>query len=377
MKQFFKPLALGLFPFWLCLPSHAHTKLQKGDNIFFINKRSNQKPSNATNTNKNFLRFFSVVLTMAAGIAAAPASAQTNVWPTKPVTLVVGTPAGGALDVYARTLADQLTKQTGGTFLVDNRAGAGGNLSAEHVLKSPADGHSIWVTTHAMFTINPSTYPALRWKQADFKPIAKGVESPLMLVVHPSVPARTLPELATWLSANPAKAAYASFSPGTPSHFLGFQLSERLKLNMVHIPYKGSAPQLNDLLGGQVLVGFTQMQGAVPQVQAGKLHAIAVTSFERSRHLPQVPTFSELGHRDLSLQVWFGLAAHAATPRAVMDAITAAVVKSQGEMEFRAKLEAQGFDVPRESGAAFEATILNDTARWARVVQATGFKAND
>ncbi len=316
-----------------------------------------------------------VLIALAAVLATPFAGAQA--WPAKPVTLVVGTPAGGAIDAYARTLADQLAKQTGGTFLVENRAGAGGNLSAEHVLKMPADGHTIWVTTHAMFTINPSAYPALRWKQSDFKPIAKGIESPLLLVVHPSVPARTLPELTAWLAANPAKAAYASFSPGTPSHFLGFQLNERLKLNMVHVPYKGSAPQLNDLIGGQVLMGFTQMQGAVQQVQAGKLHAIAVTSPERSRFLPQVPTLAELGHRDLSLQIWFGLAAPAATPRPVVEAITAAVVRAQGEADYRAKLEAQGFDVPRESGAAFEATIASDTARWVRVVQATGFKAND
>jgi tripartite-type tricarboxylate transporter receptor subunit TctC len=112
-------------------------------------------------------------------------------------------------------------------------------------------------------------------------------------------------------------------------------------------------------------------------VQAGKLHAIAVTSLERSRFLPQVPTLAELGHRDLSLQVWFGLAAPAATPRPVIDAITAAVVRAQADADYRAKLEGQGFDVPRESGAAFEATIANDTARWARVIQATGFKAND
>lgn len=326
---------------------------------------------------KHLRQIFAAAFSAVLCISATHSTAQNAVWPNKPVTLVVGTPAGGAIDAYARTLADQLSKQTGGTFLVDNRAGAGGNLSAEHVLKSRADGHTLWVTTHAMFTINPSAYPALRWKQTDFKPIAKGVESPLLLVVHPSVPARTLPELAAWLVANPSKAAYASFSPGTPSHFLGFQLNERLKLNMVHVPYKGSAPQLNDLVGGQVLVGFTQMQGAVQQVQNGKLHAIATTSPERSRFLPQVPTLAELGHRDLSLQVWFGLVAPAATPSSLIDVITAAVVKAQGETDYRTKLEAQGFDVPRESGSAFEATISNDTTRWARVVQATGFKAND
>lgn len=303
--------------------------------------------------------------------------ASAQVWPTKPVTLVVGTPAGGAIDAYARNLADHLSRQTGGNFLVDNRAGAGGNISAEYVLKAPADGHTLWITTHAMFTINPSVYPALRWKQSDFKPIAKGVESPMLLSVHPSLPARTFPDLVNWLNANPSKAAYASFSPGTPSHFLGFQLNERLKLNMVHVPYKGSAPQLNDLMAGQVQMGFTQMQGAVQQVQAGKLFALAVTSPDRSRLLPQVPTMAELGYRDLSLQVWFGLVAPAGTPQSVIDTITTAVMKVQNDAEYRTKLEAQGFDVPRESGAAFAATIASDTARWAKVVQATGFKAND
>ena len=303
--------------------------------------------------------------------------AWAQTWPTKPVTLVVGTPAGGAIDAYARNLADHLSRQTGGTFLVDNRAGAGGNISAEYVLKAPADGHTLWVTTHAMFTINPSVYPSLRWKQSEFKPIAKGVESPLLLSIHPSLPARNLTELANWLNANPSKAAYASFSPGTPSHFLGFQLNERLKLNMVHVPYKGSAPQLNDLLAGQVLLGFTQMQGATQQIQTGKLNALAITSTERSKHLPQVPTLAELGYRDLSLQVWFGLVAPAGTPQPVVETITTAVMKVQNDQEYRAKLEAQGFDVPRESGATFAATIASDTARWAKVVEATGFKAND
>ena len=324
----------------------------------------------------NQRRHIGAVLFALSLMGALPmASAQA--WPTKPVTLVVGTPAGGAIDAYARNLADHLSRQTGGNFLVDNRAGAGGNISAEYVLKAPADGHTLWITTHAMFTINPSVYPALRWKQSDFKPIAKGVESPMLLSVHPSLPARTFPELINWINANPSKATYASFSPGTPSHFLGFQLNERLKLNMVHVPYKGSAPQLNDLMAGQVQMGFTQMQGAVQQVQAGKLFALAVTSPDRSRLLPQVPTLTELGYRDLSLQVWFGLVAPAGTPQPVIDTITTAVMRVQNDAEYRTKLEAQGFDVPRESGAAFAATIASDTARWAKVVQATGFKAID
>jgi tripartite-type tricarboxylate transporter receptor subunit TctC len=312
--------------------------------------------------------------------ALAPFAAQhalAQAWPTRTVTLVVGTPAGGAIDAYARALAEQLTRQTGGTFIVDYKPGANGNISAESVLKAPADGSTLWIGTHGMVTINPSAYPNLRWKQSDFKPISKGVEAPLVLVTAPSVPARTLPELTKWVAANPGKVSYASFSPGTPSQFLGFQLNERFKLDMVHVPFKGSAPQVTDLLSGQVPLGFTQLQTALPHIQAGKLHAIAVTSEQRSRFLPQVPTLAEDGLKDLTTTIWFGLFAPARTPKPVLDLILAAATKAQADPGYRSKLEAQGFDVPTESGAAFEHSIAIETARWARVVKATGFKAND
>jgi tripartite-type tricarboxylate transporter receptor subunit TctC len=315
------------------------------------------------------------LVALAAAFAVPQALAQA--WPTKPVTLVVGTPAGGSVDVYARTLAEQLARQTGGTFLVDNRPGANGNISADYVARAPADGHMFWMTTQAMMTINPSAYSDLKWKQSDFVPIAKGIESPLVLVTHPSVPARSLDELGKWVAANPGKAAYASFSPGTPSSFLGFQLSERLKLNMVHVPYKGSAPQVTDLLSGQVSLGFTQLQAALPHVKAGKLNAIATTAETRTPFLPQVPTLAELGHKDLSSTVWFGVAVRAGTPPAVASAITDAVVKAQASPEYRAKLEAQGFDVPKESGEAFAKSIATETARWAAVIKATGFRASN
>jgi tripartite-type tricarboxylate transporter receptor subunit TctC len=299
-------------------------------------------------------------------------------WPgTKPVTLIVGTPPGGAIDAYARALAQQLGKVTGGTVLVDYKPGANGNISAEYVQKAPADGHTLWIGTQAMMTINPSVYPALRWQQADFRPIAKGVEAPLVLVAHPSVPAKTLDELVKWAAASPAKAAYASFSPGTPSHFLGFQLNQRFKLDMAHVPYKGSGPQTTDLLGGQVPLGFGQLQSVLPHVQSGRLTAIAVTSPQRSRHLPQVPTLAELGHPDLNTTIWFGLLAPAAAPQPVLDAIAAATQQAQGDAQYKARLETQGFDVPQESGAAFAATIARETARWAEVARATGFRANE
>lgn len=327
----------------------------------------------ATSRRSATRRAIGVLAWVAGAFAVAPALAQT--WPSKPVSLLVGVPPGGALDPFARVVADHLAKTTGGTFIIENKPGANGNLSAEAALRAPADGQTLWVGTQSMVTINPAAFSQLRWKGSDFKPIVKGVEAPLVLVVHPSVPARNFQELASWIKDPANKAAYASFSPGTPSHFLGYQLNERLKANMVHIPYKGSGPQTTDLLGGQVLMGFTQLASAVPHLKDGKLRAIVVTGPTRSRFLPDVPTLAEVGHKDLTTTIWFGLFAPAATPAATLDAIRAAAMKMQADPGYRSRLEALNFDIPTEDLAAFEKTIAAETARWAELVKATGFKA--
>lgn len=301
--------------------------------------------------------------------------ATAQAWPGKPVTIVVGTAAGGALDPFARALADQLNKQTGGTFIVENKPGANGNLSAEAVLKAPADGHVLWIGTQSMMAINPSAFDKLRWKPSDFTPIFKGVEAPLVFVTNPTVPAKDFAALTTWIRDPANKAAYSSFSPGTPSHFLGFQLNERLKASMVHVAYKGSGPQVTDILGGQVPMGFTQLAAAVPHIKDGKLNAIAVTSTQRSRYLPDVPTLAELGHKDLSTTVWFGLFASAATPPMLVETIRAAALKAQADPGYRSRMEMLSLDVASETPAAFESSIAAEAARWAEVVKATGFRA--
>lgn len=320
-------------------------------------------------------RLICTMLVAGAAWPAAPSFAQA--WPGKPVSFLVGVPPGGALDPFSRALADQLAKVTGGTFIVDNKPGANGNMSAEAALKAAADGHTLWIGTQSMVTINPAAFSQLRWKPSDFKPVLKGVEAPLVLVTHPSVPVKNFAELAKWIQNPSNKAAYASFSPGTPSHFLGYQLNELLKANMVHVPYKGSGPQTTDLLGGQVPLGFTQMASAVPHIKEGKLRAIAVTSPQRSRFLPDVPTLAELGHKDMTTTIWFGLFAPANIPQGTLDAIRAAAAKAQADPGYRAKLEAMNFDVPTESVGEFEKTIAAETARWAALVKATGFKASE
>ncbi|WP_159589805.1 Bug family tripartite tricarboxylate transporter substrate binding protein [Hydrogenophaga sp. BPS33] len=315
------------------------------------------------------------LLATAAGLTGFSAHAQA--WPSKPVTLTVGSAAGSAPDIYARVIAEQLQRQTGGVFVVDNKPGANGNLAAETVLRTAADGHTLLIGTQSQMTINPSAYSNLRWKASDFRPLVKGVESPMVLVTHPTVGAKNFAELKSWIARHKGQAQYASFSPGTPSHFLGYQLNERLQADMVHIPYKGSSPQVTDLMAGQVPLGFTQMAVAVPQIQAGKLVPIAVTGAQRASALAQVPTLAELGLGDLTASVWFGVFAPAGVPRPVSDAILSALRKAHSEAAVRAKLEAQSFEVPDESGAAFEKNLAAETAKWARVVKATGFRAND
>lgn len=315
------------------------------------------------------------LLGMAAAVWVGCAGAQA--WPAKPLTIVVGTPPAGATDAYVRTVAEFMSGTLGQPVLVENKPGANGNISAEQVLRAPADGYTIWMGTQSMTEINPSAFPGLRWKLDDFVGIIKGVEAPLVLIVHPDVGARSLADLGAWLKAHPDKAAYASFSPGTPSHFLGFQLAERLGVPMTHVPYKGSAPQVQAILGRHVLLGFTQLQTAVPHVKEGRLAALATTGKTRWRQLPEVPTLAELGREDLSATIWFGLFARRGMPDDVYRRIVDAAVKAHADPAVKMRLVAMGFDVPGLTDPEFTAGIRNSQRRWAAIVKATGFKATN
>ena len=303
------------------------------------------------------------------------AAAQT--WPTKPITLIAGTPPGGAIDVYARAVAEHMAGTLGQPVLVEYKPGANGNISAEFVQRAPADGYTVWIGTQSMTEISPSAYEELRWKFDDFTGVIKGVEAPLVLVAHPSVAARNLKDLGPWLKANPGKASYASFSPGTPSHFLGYQLSERLGVPMTHIPYKGSGPQMQDMVGGHVLLGFTQVQSALPHLKDGRLIALATTGTTRWRQLPEVPTLAELGFEDLSATIWFGLFVRRDIPEAVYRRIVEAAQKAHADATVKGRLEAAGFDVSGQIEPGFSNGIRAGQQRWARIVKATGFKASN
>src|SRR5471030_2007393 len=251
-----------------------------------------------------------IVLLLTTLSATSPAALAQS-WPAKPISFVVGSEPGSAPDVYARAVAEPMSRLLGQPVIVVNRTGANGNIAAEWVARAPADGYALWITAQSQIEINPSAYPDLRWKPADFTGVIKGAEAPLVLVIHPSVPAKTLAELAAWIKANPGKVSYASFSPGTLSHFLGYKLNERFGLDMTHITFKGSGPQVQSLLGGHVPLGFSQIQTGLPHVLSGKFKAIATTGGARWRQLPAVPTFAELGYAEFTSATWFGLMVHA------------------------------------------------------------------
>jgi tripartite-type tricarboxylate transporter receptor subunit TctC len=310
---------------------------------------ANLAPVFARGKDMAILRTLTVLLFTA--LSAAPPTALAQAWPAKPISIVVGSEPGSAPDVYARAVSEPLSRLLGQAVIVVNRTGANGNIAAEWVARAPADGYSIWAPAQSQIEINPSAYPNLPWKPADFTGVIKGVEAPVMLVTHPSVPAKTLAEVVAWVKANPGKVSYASFSPGTISHFLGHELNQRFGLDMPHITFKGSGPQVQNLLGGHVPLGFSQIQTGLPHVQSGKLNAVAVTSATRWRQLPAVPTFAELGYPNFTASTWFGLVVHSSTPPDILAKLVEAAKAAHADPAVRARLEQMGFDVSAQTGA--------------------------
>ncbi len=317
-----------------------------------------------------------LLISATACMAALAGSSVARGQGSRPIHMLVPLAPGGAVDPYARLVADHMSRTLGRTIIVDHRAGGNGNVGTLYAAREPADGNLILVTTQATTEINPSAFDNMKWTLDDFIPLIRGVEAPLVMVANPSVPAKTLDELVAWIKQNPGRLGYPSYSVGTPSHFLGFQLSERFGLDLVNVPAKGSGYQATDLMAGHVQFGFAQLQSTLPMIQDRKLNAIAVTAKARSRFLPDTPTFAELGHDEFTAMVWFGLMLRAGTPPAVTESLLTAAKAAHADPDVRAKLEAQGLDVSGETGPGFAVDIKAQAARWARLVKASGFKAD-
>ena len=291
------------------------------------------------------------------------------------LTFVVPFEVGSSPDLYVRIVAPEMGKLLARTTIVENKPGAGGNIAAEYVARRPADGSTIVVGTAALCEINPLVFDSLHWSMKDFTPLVKGVQAPLVLVTHPSVPAKTLDQLVIWAKAKPGKLNYASYSPGTPGDFLGAQLDQIFGLDLVAIPYRGSASQVSALMAGDSPLGFAQTQNSFGPIKSGALNAIAVTSPDRFRLLPDTPTFRELDHPEFTTVVWFGLLTQAATPSNIIHTMIAAGIKAQEQQNVREPLLAQGYDLSSESGDAFATSIAAGAEHWAALVKLTGFKA--
>ena len=312
----------------------------------------------------------------AMAFSLVPAIASAQAWPSKPVKIVVPFAAGGATDVVARLLAQKLTDSWGQTVLVENRAGAGGNIGADVVAKSPADGYTLLMTSGSIVTANPYIYKTMPFDAArDLMPITNVATGPQVIVVNPNVPAKDLRELIGLAKASPGKVNFGSAGVGTQTHLAAENFLYSAGVDMTHVPSKGESAAITDLMGGQIQLATPNLGAAINLIKEGKLRALAVTSKERSAQLPDVPAASEVlpGFENAG---WFGLMAPAGTPPDVIEKIYRDSAKVLLSEEFRGRLTQQGMMPVANSPADFGAAIREESARWAKVVQQRGLKTN-
>jgi tripartite-type tricarboxylate transporter receptor subunit TctC len=310
-----------------------------------------------------------ILAAFAFGAAATLANAQA--FPTKPVRIVVPWPAGGLVDIAARQLATRLQAALGQPVVVDNKAGAGGNIGADQVAKAAADGYTLLFTTSAL-TINTALQPKLPFNFGkDFEPLALVATAPSVLVVGPSITPASVKELIDAAKAKPGKLSYASAGIGSPAHLTGELFKTTNQLFVVHVPYAGAPAALNDQIAGRIDYQFANMTVALPQIRAGKVKALAVTSKARFPGLPQVPTMVEAGVAGFEADQWLGLLGPRGLPKAVSERLTAEVNKALANDELRNALLQAGM-TPAAAGtpAAFDAMLKQDLAKWSAVVKA-------
>jgi tripartite-type tricarboxylate transporter receptor subunit TctC len=293
------------------------------------------------------------------------------------VKIIVPFAAGGPADIYARAIGQKLQEALGQPFVVDDRPGAGSVIGTDAAAKSAPDGYTLLMGTVGTHAINPSLYAKMPYDHVrDFAPVILVAGVPNVLVVHPSVPANTVAELIAFGKANPGKLNFASSGSGTSIHLAGELFRVQTGIQMTHVPYKGSAPAIQDLLGGQVQLMFDNLPSALPQIKAGKLRALGVTSATRAAALPDVPTIAESGLPGFEASSWFGLLAPAGTPRDVVAKLDAEVAKWLASQDARDKLLAQGAIAAGGSPEDFSAHIAAETAKWAKVVKESGAKVD-
>ncbi|HTP96145.1 MAG TPA: tripartite tricarboxylate transporter substrate binding protein [Burkholderiales bacterium] len=307
-------------------------------------------------------------------LALAPLCAAQS-YPTRPVRMVVPFAAGGSTDIVGRTVAQKLTEALGATFIVDNRPGGSTMIGTELVAKAPPDGYTLLVVP-APFTINPSLQPKVPYDAlADFTPITLINTTPLVLAVNPGVPARSVKELIALARAKPGVLNYGSSGIGGSNHLAGELFNAMARVSIMHVPYKGNAPALADLVGGHVDLVYNGLTSALPLIQAGKIRALAVTGLQRSSVLPDVPTLNESGLKGFEAIAWNGLAAPAKTPPEIIARLNAGVVRALAAPEVKERLRAEGSDPVGSKPEEFARFLRAEIAKWAKVIKLSGAKA--
>jgi len=297
----------------------------------------------------------------------APLHAQA--WPSKSIRIIVAYPPGGPNDTSARIVAQKLAEALGQPVIVDNRAGAAGNIGSMSVAKSPPDGYTLLNGASAL-TIAPALTRNLGYDVVtDFAPISMTATSSFVLSLHPSVPAGTIKELIALAKARPGQLSYASSGVGAPPHLAGELLKTMAKIDLLHVPYKGVGQSISDLVGGQVDMMFASPTNSVPQIKAGKLKGLAVSTLRRSPQLPEVPTISESGLKGFDIGTWFGLLAPAGTPPEIITRVNGAVVAMVKVPDVRERLLAQGLDPISTTPAEFSTHIRNEITKFKGIVE--------
>jgi tripartite-type tricarboxylate transporter receptor subunit TctC len=313
-------------------------------------------------------------ITLAALAAGAPAQGN---YPNKTIRMIVPFPAGGPTDIIARIVGQKLTDSMGQPVVIDNRGGSGGNIGADIVAKAAPDGYTLVMAIVGTHAINPALYARMPYDPVrDFSPITKTGAATIVLVAHPSVPVKSIKDLVALAKAKPRQLTFGSPGSGTPHHLAGELLKTMAGIDLIHIPYKGAAPAVAELLGGQVNTVIVSLPAAFPHVKAGRLTALGVTSGTRSAIVPEVPTFAEAGLGGYELENWYGLLAPARAPKAIIDKLNRETVKALQMPDVKERLNSQGFEIRTSTPDEFSVYIKSELVKWAKIVKASGAKVD-
>jgi tripartite-type tricarboxylate transporter receptor subunit TctC len=329
---------------------------------------------------RDFLRMLSTLGSAAAtGNLGLAGDAHAQSFPDKPVRIVLPFAPGNTLDTSMRQVAEEFKKNTGQNLLIDNKPGGSGFIAAQNVLQAAPDGYTLLLNNTSMFAINPHTFSKLPYDpDKSFKSVGGYLGASLVLAVNSSlVPANDLSEFIAWVKSMPGKVSYASFTAGNSSHFAGVILNQRAGLDMVHVPYNGTPPAVQNLVGGQVQAAFVTLLSVKPHVDTGRVKILAISSPQRSALLPQVATFREQGFADLEIYIWSGLSVPAGTPELIVAKLNQEFNKILKSTEIREKWRTWDFEPLPMTPEEFTKFWQSDSKRWAEAVKLSGFKASE